>query len=181
MGYAQEQIDRANRVNLEEFLRSQGKWLMKSGNEYRWERHDSLTVKKNKRFRHSRSKGGYPVEFVMEFFGKSFPEAVELLIGEAPADTSPAAAQPQVFRLPPRNKDMERLMGYFLQRKIPEELVREFCREGLIYENALHHKTLCLRAGTKPEFHDMSTVKEPLILPHGCAWVGQSPQFYLPQ
>lgn len=138
MGYTQEQIDRANRVNLEEFLRAQGEQLIKSGSEYRWKRHDSLTVKANKWFRHSRSKGGYPVEFVMEFFCKSFPEAVELLIGEAPADTGPAA-QHQGFRLPPRNKEIERSMEYLLQRKIPEELVREFCREGLIYEDAQHH------------------------------------------
>ena len=29
-----------------------------------------------------RSKGGYPIDFVMEFYGKSFPEAVQLLTGE---------------------------------------------------------------------------------------------------
>ena len=77
MGYTQEQIDRANQVNLEQFLRSQGEQVIKSGNEYRWKRHDSLTIRGNKWFRHSQSKGGYPVEFVMEFFGKTFPEAVE--------------------------------------------------------------------------------------------------------
>ena len=48
MGYTQEQIDRANQVNLEQFLRSQGEKLIKSGHEYRWERYDSLTVKGNK-------------------------------------------------------------------------------------------------------------------------------------
>lgn len=88
MGYTQEQIDRANQVNLEQFLRSQGEQVIKSGNEYRWKRHDSLTIRGNKWFRHSQSKGGYPVEFVMEFFGKTFPEAVLVLTGEAPADNS---------------------------------------------------------------------------------------------
>ena len=29
-----------------------------------------------------RSKGGYPIDFVMEFYGKSFPEAVQMLTGE---------------------------------------------------------------------------------------------------
>ena len=81
MGYTQEQIDRANQVNLEQFLRSQGEQVIKSGNEYRWKRHDSLTLKGNKWFRHSQSKGGYPVEFVMEFFGKTFPEADIVNIG----------------------------------------------------------------------------------------------------
>lgn len=81
MSYTQEQIDRANQVDLEQFLRSHGEQVTKSGSEYRWKRHDSLTIKGNKWFRHSQSKGGYPVEFVMEFFGKTFPEAVFLLIG----------------------------------------------------------------------------------------------------
>lgn len=111
MVYTQEQIDRANQVNLEQFLRSQGEQVIKSGNEYRWKRHDSLTIRGNKWFRHSQSKGGYPVEFVMEFFGKTFPEAVLVLTGEAPADNSVEAPSSD-FRLPPRNRYIERMMAY---------------------------------------------------------------------
>ena len=139
MGYTQEQIDRANQVNLEQFLRSQGEQVIKSGNEYRWKKHDSLTIKENKWFRHSQSKGGYPVEFVMEFFGKTFPEAVFLLIGEAPADGVSAATQSQEFRLPPRNRYAEKMTSYLSQRKIPDELIQEFYKEGLIYEDAQRH------------------------------------------
>ena len=109
MGYMQEQIDRANQVNLEQFLRSQGEQLIKSGNEYRWKRHDSLTIKGNKWFRHSQSKGGYPVDFVMEFFSKTFPEAVQMLIGEAPASDGKTAAPSAEFRLPPRNPYIEKM------------------------------------------------------------------------
>lgn len=139
MGYTKEQIDRANQVNLEQFLRSQGEQVIKSGNEYRWKRHDSLTVKGNKWFRHSQSKGGYSVEFVMEFFGKTFPEAVFLLIGEAPANGVSAATQSQEFRLPPRNRYAEKMTSYLSQRKIPDELIQEFYKEGLIYEDAQRH------------------------------------------
>lgn len=139
MGYTQEQIDRANQVNLEQFLRSQGEQLIKSGSEYRWKRHDSLTIKENKWFRHSQSKGGYPVEFVMEFFGKTFPEALQMLIGETPANGVSAAKQSQEFRLPPRNRYAEKMTAYLCQRKIPEELVQEFYKEGLIYEDAQRH------------------------------------------
>ena len=79
MFYTQEQIDRANQADLVSFLQSQGEQLTRAGNEYRWKRHDSLTVRGSKWYRHSQSKGGGPVDFVMEFFGKSFTEAVELL------------------------------------------------------------------------------------------------------
>ena len=51
MNYTQAQIDRANAVSLEEFLRTQGETLIKSGREYRWKEHDSLTVRGNKWFR----------------------------------------------------------------------------------------------------------------------------------
>lgn len=139
MSYTQEQIDRANQVDLKEFLCSHGEQVTKSGNEYRWKRHDSLTIKGNKWFRHSQSKGGYPVEFVMEFFGKTFPEAVFLLIGEAPAHNGAVAAPSADFRLPPRSRYAARAMAYLRQRNIPEELVQEFCKEGLIYEDAQHH------------------------------------------
>ncbi len=82
MAYTQAQIDKANAVDLEKFLRAQGETLVRSGKEYRWKAHDSLTVCGNKWFRHSQSKGGLPVDFVMEFYGKSFPEAVQMLTGE---------------------------------------------------------------------------------------------------
>ena len=51
MQYTQAQIDRANAVSLEDFLRSQGETLIKSGREYRWKEHDSLTIRGNKWFR----------------------------------------------------------------------------------------------------------------------------------
>lgn len=75
----------------------------------------------------------------MEFFGKTFPEAVFLLIGEAPANNSTVAAPSADFRLPPRNRYVERMVAYLCQRKIPEELVQEFYKEGLIYEDAQRH------------------------------------------
>ena len=74
MQYTQAQIDRANAVNLEDFLRSQGETLIKSGREYRWKEHDSLTIRGNKWFRHSQSKGGYPVNFVKVGASPILPE-----------------------------------------------------------------------------------------------------------
>ena len=94
MYYTQEQIDRANQADLVSFLQSQGEQLTRAGNEYRWKRHDSLTVRGNKWYRHSQSKGGAPIDFVMEFFGKSFTEAVEMLTGEKGAAPPPDRSSP---------------------------------------------------------------------------------------
>lgn len=152
MNYTQEQIERANQVNLEWFLRSQGEQLIKSGREFRWKAHDSVTVRENKWFRHSRSKGGYPIDFVMEFYGKSFPEAIQMLIAEAPnghkvvmqSSQELEVKQPSCeFRLPPRCSSEERIIRYLTEeRKLPQELVREFIADGLIYEDAKYHNVV---------------------------------------
>ena len=144
MTYTQAQIDRANAANLEDFLRAQGETLVRSGKEYRWKAHDSLTVCGNKWFRHSQSKGGHPVDFVMEFYGKSFPEAVQMLTGESSeaqpeADPAPSPA----FRLPLRNVTNANILNYLTQeRKLSPSLVNFFIAAGDIYEDAAHHNVV---------------------------------------
>ena len=144
MTYTQAQIDKANAVDLEKFLRAQGETLVRSGKEYRWKAHDSLTVCGNKWFRHSQSKGGFPVDFVMEFYGKSFPEAVQMLIGE-PGEVQPEAdpAPSPAFRLPLRNVTNANILNYLTQeRKLSPSLVNFFIAAGDIYENAAHHNVV---------------------------------------
>ena len=144
MTYTQAQIDKANAVDLEKFPRAQGETLVRSGKEYRWKTHDSLTVCGNKWFRHSQSKGGFPVDFVMEFYGKSFPEAVQMLTGEL------SEAQPEVdpapslaFRLPLRNVTNANILNYLTQeRKLSPSLVNFFIAAGDIYEDAAHHNVV---------------------------------------
>ena len=144
MTYTQAQIDRANAANLEDFLRAQGETLVRSGKEYRWKAHDSLTVYGNKWFRHSQSKGGFPVDFVMEFYGKSFPEAVQMLTGE-PGEAQPEAdpAPSPAFRLPLRNVTNANILNYLTQeRKLSPSLVNFFIAAGDIYEDAAHHNVV---------------------------------------
>ena len=146
MYYTQEQIDRANQADLVSFLQSQGEQLTRAGNEYRWKRHDSLTVRGNKWYRHSQSKGGGPVDFVMEFFGKSFTEAVELLTGEkgaVPPPDRPCPASLSDFRLPPPNSDNRTARNYLTAaRRIDEDVTGFFFARGDIYEDAAHHNAV---------------------------------------
>lgn len=144
MIYTQAQIDKANAVDLEKFLRAQGETLVRSGKEYRWKAHDSLTVCGNKWFRHSQCKGGFPVDFVMEFYGKSFPEAVQMLTGE-PGEAQPEAdpAPSPAFRLPLRNVTNANILNYLTQeRKLSPSLVNFFIAAGDIYEDAAHHNVV---------------------------------------
>ena len=144
MTYTQAQIDKANAVDLEKFLRAQGETLVRSGKEYRWKAHDSLTVCGNKWFRHSQSKGGFPVDFVMEFYGKSFPEAVQMLTGE-PGEVQPEAdpAPSPAFRLPLRNVTNANILNYLTQEwKLSPSLVNFFIAARDIYEDAAHHNVV---------------------------------------
>ena len=144
MAYTQAQINKANAVDLEKFLRAQGETLVRSGKEYRWKAHDSLTVCGNKWFRHSQSKGGLPVDFVMEFYGKSFPEAVQVLTGE-PGKVQPEAdpAPSPAFRLPLRNVTNANILNYLTQeRKLSPSLVNFFIAAGDIYEDSSHHNVV---------------------------------------
>ena len=140
MYYTQEQIDRANQADLVLFLQSQGEPLERAGQEYRWKRHDSLTVRGNKWYRHSVSRGGGPIDFVMEFFGKSFTEAVELLTGEKGA--APPQDSPQ-FRLPSRSPDNRTARNYLTAaRRIDEDVTGFFFASGDIYEDAAYHNAV---------------------------------------
>ena len=162
MNYTQAQIDRANAVSLEDFLRTQGETLIKSGREYRWKEHDSLTVRGNKWFRHSQSKGGYPIDFVMEFYGKSFPEAVQMLTGEnGEGQTEATTAPPTAFHLPLHNRTADRAIQYLCEsRGLNPKLVEAFLLSGDIYEDAKRHNVVFVgrdRNGTPRYAHVRGT------------------------
>ncbi len=145
MYYTQEQIDRANQTDLVSFLKSQGEDLTRAGNEYRWKRHDSLTVRGNKWYRHSQSKGGGPIDFVMEFYGKTFTEAVQLLTGEQGEGKpdQPCPALLSDFRLPSRSPTAEQVKRYLTDtRRIDEDVAGFFISGGDIYEEATHRNAV---------------------------------------
>lgn len=88
MRITDEQKERANLVNLPQFLMSHGFDLKKVGREYVWKEHDSLHIKDNgpgergQWFRFSENKGGDNIGFLREYMDMSFMDAVEALTGE---------------------------------------------------------------------------------------------------
>ena len=144
MQYTEEQIARANHTDLVSFLNEQGEQLVKSGREYRWKKHDSVTVSGNRWYRHSQSKGGYPVDFVMEFYYATFPEAVKMLIGEEGEGRQKSCPAPSKdFRLPEKNEDNEMIVKYLTEsRELEKNLVMEWIARGDIYEEKKHHNVI---------------------------------------
>ena len=144
MQYTEEQIARANQTDLVSFLNAQGEQLVKSGREYRWKKHDSVTVSGNRWYRHSQSKGGYPVDFVMEFYHATFPEAVKMLIGEeGEGRQKPCLAPFPDFRLPEKSETNETVIKYLTEiRRLEKDLVEEWIAGGNIYEEKKHHNVV---------------------------------------
>ena len=144
MQYTEEQIARANQTDLVSFLNAQGEQLVKSGREYRWKKHDSVTVSGNRWYRHSQNKGGYPVDFVMEFYHVIFPEAVKMLIGEEGEGRQKSCLAPSPdFRLPEKSETNETVIKYLTEiRRLEKDLVEEWIAGGNIYEEKKHHNVV---------------------------------------
>lgn len=140
--FTEEQKERANSVDLKDFLERQGERLIRSGREWRLESDHSITVRGNRWFDHGGvEKGGLAIDFVQHFYGKNFPDAVSMLLGgeqgEVYRQSKKEAEEPRKpFALPSANPDMKRVFAYLLKvRCLDREVVSAFARAGLIYES----------------------------------------------
>lgn len=146
--FTDEQKHKANTVDLVDFLQRQGEQLVRSGREWRWKRYDSVTVRGNEWFRHSRKEGGCAIDFVQQFYDMSFPEAVCFLLGGESGvewnQTEKSAPPPRkAFALPEENYDMRRVFAYLIkQRFIDREIISFFAHEKLIYEDSQYHNAV---------------------------------------
>ena len=146
--FTDEQKQRANSVDLVDFLLRQGEQLVRSGREWRWKRHDSVTVRGNQWFRHSRKEGGHAIDFVQQFYDMSFPEAVSFLLGEDSGvewnqTVKSAPAPRKEFALPDANPDMRRVFAYLIkQRFIDREVLSHYAHKKLIYEDKEYHNAV---------------------------------------
>ena len=80
--YTKEQIAQADNVDLVSYLESRGYALTRQGSQYRLKEHDSLYVKGNQWYWHSQHKGGKTLDFLIDYEGMSFLDAMRTLIGE---------------------------------------------------------------------------------------------------
>ena len=154
--YTREQIQRADDTDLYVFLSGRGEQFKRCGKEYRWLRHDSVMINKNEWYRFSQNKGGHAIDFMKEFYGLSFAEAVKELLGEEGAgETNRRTAKEDAGRqkvcpiplpgleLPERNENCEIARKYLIeQRKLSEQLVDQMIAKGDIYESKNYHNVV---------------------------------------
>lgn len=150
--FTQKQIEQANSVDLVSMLKEQGETLIKDGHEYRWGRDHSVTIRGNMWFQHNGRYGGCAIDFLKEFHGMNFAEAVQELLngckhGNLKYTKQEREAEESVsFCLPERNTNMRRLFAYLVKsRCIHADVITEFIRKGLMYEDAYHNIIFCAK------------------------------------
>ena len=105
----------ANEVDLPSFLRDRGEKLLRAGREYRLASDHSITVRGAMWYDHAVQRGGHAISFVQQFYDKTFPEAVSMLLGRDGQGIIPIAKQepepqePKPFALPKPYLTMRRM------------------------------------------------------------------------
>ena len=145
--FTDEQKKRANSVDLADFLHRQGEGLLPSGRDWRLKSDHSITIRGNQWFDHSTQKGGLAVDFVQEFYGLPFPDAVTLLLngeqGMVFRQYDKKVPERKKFQLPEAAGNMRRVYAYLLkQRYIDRDVLTHFVREKKIYEDREYHNVI---------------------------------------
>lgn len=147
--FTDEQKERANSVDLVDFLQRQGEKLLPSGRDKRLASDHSITVRGNRWYDHASEEGSYAIDLVKRLYNLSFPEAVSLLLGGEQGveyrqhSKSSEPEQRKPFVLPPAHTDMRRVFAYLIkQRCISREVLSEFAREKLLFEDAEYHNAV---------------------------------------
>lgn len=144
--YTKEQYQKAKyEVSALEYAQSQGYDLVRQGAYYYMREHDSMIfTPRGSWFWNSRGVSGGAIEFCLYYEGKTLPEAVLTLAGEAAPTRSKlkhskAEEQPpenqQPFQLPERSGDFRRLFAYLCQtRGLSKEVVMEMLHQQVLYQ-----------------------------------------------
>lgn len=161
--YTDEQIESANRVDLADFLQSRGEILSRKGKEYLWEKHQ-VWILGNQWFSHYELNGGLAITFVEKYFDKTFPEAIAELIGSSFSAAIPSERREKEQRelvIPSKNNALFHVFSYLRkERCISRDVISEFARKGLLYEDAQYHNCIFVgrdENGNTKHIHRRST------------------------
>lgn len=172
--FTEEQKRQANNTDLVSFLQMRGEKLKRAGREYKLiysdetGQHDSITISGSTWFDHKAQEGGGAVKFMQRFYGMSFPEAMQALLGysvEPVQHITRQASKPEPkkeFVLPEAHSNMHRVYAYLIkQRFIAPEIITHFAKAHTLYEDAKYHNAVFVgldENGTPQQAHKRSTI-----------------------
>lgn len=144
--FSEEQKQRANAVDLEDFLMRHNEKLLRSGREKRLASDHSITIRGNEWYDHASREGGLAIDFVKKYYSLDFPGAMSMLLGEEGETyriTEKKTEPRKPFELPKANQDMRRVFAYLTKtRLLNRAIVSEFMKAKLIYEDAEFHNAV---------------------------------------
>lgn len=145
--FTEEQKQAARQIDIAGLLHSQGEILKRSGSEYEWRDGSAkVTVRGNLWYHQYEEVGGDAIDFVRRYYNKSYPEAMEYLLGGYGGTLTvspPIEKETKLFELPPKNDRMSRVYAYLIRRrKIDKDVLDAFVRKGMIYESADYHNAV---------------------------------------
>ena len=147
--FTDEQKQRANSVDLVDFLQRQGEKFLPSGRDKRLASDHSITVRGSQWFDHAAEEGSHAIDLVKRLYDLSFPEAVSLLLGGEQGveykqhSKNSEPEQKKLFKLPEANTNMRRVFAYLIkQRFIERNVLAEFTKANLIYEDKDYHNAV---------------------------------------
>ena len=145
--FTEQQKTQARQTDIAELLRSQGETLKRSGSESEWmDGGQKVTIRGNLWYHQYEQVGGDAVDFVRRFYNKSYPEAMEYLLGGSGGTLAvfpSVQKEEKPFVLPPKNDNMRRVFAYLLNRRgIDREVLYAFVHKGMIYESADYHNAV---------------------------------------
>ncbi len=159
---APEVLEQARQIDLLTYLQhyEPGNLKRVAGNVYCTREHDSLKISNGKWYWWSRGFGGVSaLDYLIKVKEYDFVEAVETLTGQASADWKPIFVTPtkekqKVLRLPPKNRNCDRVTEYLGRRGIDCCLLQECIDDGILFESADYHNAIFIGkdAGGTPKY-----------------------------
>lgn len=194
--YTEAEKEEARQTDIADMLMRQGETLRRSGSELEWRDGSAkVTIRGNLWFHQYDRTGGDAIDFVRRFYNKSYPEAMEFLLGgcggrltaSPPVERKP----PKPFELPKRSDNMRRVYAYLLNRRgIDRDVLCVFAGKNMIYESLPHHNAVfvgCDAQGIPRHAHKRGSGSESVYkgnqdgsLPeYSFHWHGTSDRLYL--
>ena len=171
--YTEAQKEQARSTDIVDLLHRQGEKVKRAGSEYEWmDGYQKVTIRGNLWFHQYEQTGGNAVDFVQRFMGKSYPEAMEYLLGGTlgTLSTSPPVERkpPGPLELPKRNDNMRRAYAYLLtKRGIDKDVLNAFARKGMVYGSADYHNAVFVgfdKNGTAKHAHTVEQARsQPIV------------------
>jgi len=157
INFTEQEKESANSASIVDYLNAHGESVKRAGREYVWDSPaGKVSIHGSEWYSQYEQVGGGAVNFVRKFFGLSYPEAVQSLLGNNVGTAivreprEPKREEKLPFELPDKHTDMRRVYGYLMrERLIDRAVINRFVRDGLIYEDAEYHNAVFVGTNTE--------------------------------